>query len=224
MLCMSSKIIIKNECNFYVSLCSYQYLLFIIIHFKYSLWILSTYKNTYYVFQWKRIFTVRYVRQNNFTHFALVHQCFACTSWVVVPYHEAGEWSSVSDWVGNYQDKALWQEQKKGLDFDESNLFQIWPQHRADCTVEGCHKDRCRVFCGKEYEFERSCNHLKGGLGDNRPYESFFTWSLGFHWVCLIPAPSHHHNSFELAFSDIFCNVLQSLLANVATASSEQPS
>lgn len=41
---------------------------------------------------------------------------------------------------------------------------------------------------------------------------------------CADTRPSHHHNSFELAFSDIFCNVLQSLLANVATASPEQPS
>lgn len=134
----------------------------------------------------KTYFTVSYVRQKNFTHFALVHQCFACTSWVVVPYHEAGEWSSVSDWVGNYQDKALWQEQKKGLDFDESNLFQIWPQHRADCTVEGCHKDRCRVFCGRNMIWEK-LQPSQRWLGDNRPYESFFTWSLGFHWVCWYP-------------------------------------
>lgn len=41
---------------------------------------------------------------------------------------------------------------------------------------------------------------------------------------CADTRPCHHHNSFKLAFSDIFCNVLQSLLANVATASSEQPS
>lgn len=41
---------------------------------------------------------------------------------------------------------------------------------------------------------------------------------------CADTCPCHHHNSFELAFSNIFCNVLQSLLADVATASSEQPS
>lgn len=107
------------------------------------------------IFQWKCIFTISYVRQKNFTHFARVHQCFACTSWAVVPYHVAGEWSSVSDWVGNYQDKALWQEQKKGLDCDESNLFQIWPQHKADCTVEGCHKVHCQVFYGRNKIWEK---------------------------------------------------------------------
>ncbi len=31
--------------------------------------------------------------------------------------------------------KLFGKSKKRGLDFDESNLFSIWPQHRADCTV-----------------------------------------------------------------------------------------
>lgn len=41
---------------------------------------------------------------------------------------------------------------------------------------------------------------------------------------CADTCPCHHHYSFELALSDVFCNVLQSLLTNIATASSKQPS